>query len=81
MPWSPEKYKLYISSNYIILSYLGNYQVLLHKCIYEHPTRVFQLVRTFSYLNIDLETLPSKPGNQESKIMQHIKKAAAFLQS
>lgn len=49
--------------------------------MYLGTTRVFQLVRTFSYLNIDLETLPSKPGNQESKIMQHIKKAAAFLQS
>jgi hypothetical protein len=46
--------------------------------MYLRTTRVFQLVRTFSYLNIYLEILPSKPGNQESKIMQHIKKAAAF---
>lgn len=36
------------------------------------------LFKTFSYLNIDLETLPSELEKQENKIMPHIKEAIAF---
>lgn len=39
---------------------------------------MFQLFKTFFYLNIYLETLPSKQEKQESKIMPHITEAVAF---
>lgn len=71
--------KLCTPSNYD--SHLENY-FNSSAIIYSENAGFFcQLFRTFSYLNIDLETLPSKLEKQENKIMPHVKEEVAFYNS